>query len=238
MEMQATHKFTIYFLISLFTTVFSSSATGQSIAENSIFRIRKSENFELTGDESESSWDQASWVTLPRRQGSASGYNTKIKLLYSDTGIYGLFSCDDKKITATMDADFADLYLEDVIEAFFWPDTTVSVYFEYELSPRNKELAILVPNIDQTYFGWRPWHYEGDRVTRHATKITDNHWTAEFFIPFKLLKPLIKDTPRSGSRWRMNLYRIDYDEGMQEWSWKVTTENFHEFKKFGILEFQ
>jgi hypothetical protein len=62
------------------------------------------------------------------------------------------------------------LYNEDVIEAFFWPDEKNPLYFEYELSPLNYELAILVPNNKGNFFGWRPWHYEGDRKTRHTAK--------------------------------------------------------------------
>jgi hypothetical protein len=84
-----------------------------------------------------------------------------------------------------------DLWHEDVFEVFLWPDERHPVYFEYEISPLNKELAILVPNFGGQFLGWRPWHYEKERLIRKATSVTggprQSHaaiqgWRAEFFI--------------------------------------------------------
>jgi hypothetical protein len=162
--------------------------------------------------------------------------------LYSDSGIYCLFKCDDHKITATLKGDFLDLYNEDVVEVFFWTDEKMPVYFEYELSPLNYELPILVPNNKGDFFGWRPWHYEGERKTRHATHINGadeiTSWTAEFFIPFALLKPMQNVPPKKGTQWRANFYRIDYDSGTSEWSWQKTRTNFHDYEKFGYIVFE
>jgi hypothetical protein len=129
------------------------------------------------------------------------------------------------------------LYNEDVVEIFFWTDESKPLYFEYELSPHNFELPILVPNSNGKFLGWLPWHYEGDRKTRHATRITDKAWTAEFFIPYTLLMPLDNVPPVKGTKWRCNFYRIDYDSGSSEWSWQKTRINFHDFKKFGTILF-
>ena len=105
----------------------------------------------------------------------------------------------DGKITATFDEDFEDLWTEDVFEVFLWPDEREPIYFEYEISPLNRELPILVPNLGGKFLGWRPWHYEGDRKTRKATSAVGGAvesgaavtgWKAEFFIPFELLTPL------------------------------------------------
>ena len=128
-------------------------------------------------------------------------------------------------------------------EAFFWTDERVPIYFEYELSPLNYELPILVPNIKGNFLGWRPWHYEGSRRTRHATHISKNGeditaWTAEFFIPYALLKPMMNVPPQKGTRWRANFYRIDYDENTVTWQWKmVQNENFHDYERFGTIVF-
>ena len=101
----------------------------------------------------------------------------------------------DRTLTATMTEDFMDLWTEDVFEVFLWPDERHPVYFEYEISPLNKELAILVPNFGGQFLGWRPWHYEKERRIRKATTVaggakTSNAairgWRAEFFIPYAL----------------------------------------------------
>jgi hypothetical protein len=115
---------------------------------------------------------------------------------------------------------------------------------EYELSPLNFELPILVPKVKGDFLGWRPWHYEGERRTRHAAFIekgkdgdTVLSWTAEFFIPFALLKPMSNVPPKKGTRWRANFYRLDYDNGQAGWTWRPTKKNFHEYERFGTLIF-
>lgn len=209
--------------------------------ENDLLEIGHTPDFQLTGDGASNEWSAVEWTPIPQRRADGGKYATALKVLYSDTGIYCLFRCEDKTITATLKEDFADLYREDVVEVFFWPDESVPVYFEYELSPLNYELAIMVPNYEGNFFGWRPWHYEGDRLTRHATHVSDKAgdatWTAEMFIPYTLLKPIIPGPPAKGDRWRANFYRIDYDTGRSQWSWQPTNKNFHDYNSFGTIVF-
>lgn len=206
--------------------------------------IKATENFDISGKGDAAAWKTTDWVLLQKRKGDAD-YITRVKLLYSSTGIYALYSCDDTKITATFDQDFADLWTEDVIEIFFWPDESSPLYFEYELSPLNHELVLLVPNYDGDFLGWRPWHYEAERKTRHAVNIVRDkagnpiRWTGEFFIPYALLKPLQQVPPKKGMEWRANLYRIDHDhKNSTSWVWKPVEKNFHDFHKFGVIRFE
>lgn len=207
-------------------------------------RVNATDNFLVNGKGDAANWDHAPWVTIPSRSPRTNAYNTQVKILHSPTGIYCLLRCEDKKITATIQEDFKDLWNEDAVEVFFWPDETQTIYFEYELSPLNYELPILVPNLEGKFLGWRPWHYEGNRLTKHSVAINKKgdsviSWTAEFFIPFALLTPLQNVPPVIGSTWRANFYREDYDEGETNWQWqKVTNENFHDFRRFGYLLFK
>ena len=233
--------------LKFFSFLFLCLAVQSLVAQSnrdSILRVKTTTDFQFTGTGSEENWKSADWVTLTPRTPVPAGYTTQIKILYSTTGIYCLYQSADKTITATLKEDFADLYNEDVIEAFFWPDEKNPLYFEYELSPLNYELAILVPNNKGNFFGWRPWHYEGDRKTRHAAKIRQgpddriSGWTAEFFIPFALLRGLDNNPPKKGTRWRANFYRIDYDSKMAEWSWQNIRTNFHDYEMYGTIVFE
>lgn len=229
-------------LMSFFLLTFSPAFAQAS--DTTLLPVSKTHHFTITGDGTAEEWKKADWLMLTQRIYKGKLVPTKMKILYSDTGIYCLFICDDKKITATLKEDFLDLYNEDVVEAFFWPDTKVPIYFEYEVSPLNYELPILVPNINGTFLGWRPWHYEGNRRTIHKTKITMEgsrvqSWTAEFFIPYVLLKPLPGVPPKKGDRWKANFYRMDYDDqDFLDWSWQLTRSNFHDYERFGTLIFQ
>jgi hypothetical protein len=68
-----------------------------------------------------------------------------------------LFRCEDSIIAATLKNDYLNLYDEDVVEVFLRPDTSLPVYFEYELSPLNFELPILILDKQGKMMGWQPW---------------------------------------------------------------------------------
>ena len=206
------------------------------------FKVKHTSDFEITGDGKAPNWNNSDWLELSKSNGNAS-YQTKLKILYSDSGIYCLYTCEDKQVTATLKEDFLNLWNEDVVEAFFWTDESLPIYFEYELSPLNYELPILVPNNKGKFLGWRPWHYEGNRRTKHLTHINKNgdvvtSWVAEFFIPYVLLTPLNNVPPKKGTSWRANFYRIDYDNGESSWEWQEVRTNFHDYESFGRLIFE
>jgi hypothetical protein len=209
--------------------------------------IKKCQDFKVTGDGSSEKWKTTEWLNVVQQGSGQSVYKTKVKVLYSDKGIYFLFNCEDKKLTSTLKADFLDLYNEDVVEVFLWPDESFPVYFEYEVSPLNYELPIIIPNYKGTFYGWQPWHYEGERKTQHATSVTGGKkesgaavtgWMAEFFIPYKLLVPLNQVPPVSGTKWRANMYRIDYDNGTVHFAWQKISKSFHEYNNFGTFIFE
>jgi hypothetical protein len=209
--------------------------------------VKPTEDFEVTGTGEHANWGRIAWSPLSRREPEGHAYDTRLKMLYSDTGLYFLMEGTDRTLTATMKEDFMDLWTEDVFEVFLWTDERFPVYFEYEISPFNRELAILIPNFGGQFLGWRPWHYERDRVTRKATSVMGGPkqsqasiqgWRAEFFIPYTLLRPLQNVPPKAGTRWRGNFYRMDYDAGRRtRWEWARTEATFHEFEKFGYLLF-
>jgi len=207
-------------------------------------KIAHTDDFELDGKGSNPAWNQSEWTALSPLKDPGPVYETRTKVLYSDSGIYFLFWCEDKHITSTLKEDFADLYNEDVVEVFLWTDEEHPLYFEYELSPHNYELPIIIPNFGGKFMGWRPWHYEGDRRTRHATHIDYQgdevvSWTAEFFIPYKLMNPLKNVPPSQGTIWRANMYRIDYDQEQTVWwAWQPIKRNFHDYQLFGKFLFK
>ncbi|MGZ8559414.1 MAG: carbohydrate-binding family 9-like protein [Chitinophagaceae bacterium] len=216
--------------------------------DSTILKVKSCTDFTVTGDGTNENWEKAKWLILPQRTSSGNVLTTKVKSLYSTTGIYFLFNCQDIKLSATLDADFKDLWNEDVVEVFLWTDEASPVYFEYEISPLNYELAILVSNNNGDFVSWQPFHYGGGRKTRHATTVTGGEkksnsaissWMAEFFIPYKLLTPLNNILPKPGTKWRANFYRIDYDNNKSSaWSWQLTRKNFHDYEKFGSLLFE
>lgn len=210
--------------------------------------IPRTKDFHLTGDGSSPAWEKSPWLEFTRVGGHAD-YLTRGKLLYSHAGIYVLYDCQDERLTCDSMKDFDDLYLHDVAEVFFWTDRRQPLYFEHEISPLDKELVLLVPNLRRVFHGWRAWHYDGERRTRHATAVRGGKrragakvegWSAEVFVPFQLLVALGNVPPKPGTLWRGNLCRIDRDHGRSTyWSLSPKTGvNFHDYRSFSTLRFE
>ena len=215
--------------------------------------VKKTDDFTITGDGSTENWNRAEWHELIQRRNHdrIDGYKTEFKVLYSDSGIYILYRNEDRILNASIEEHFAELWYEDVVEAFFWTDESTPDYFEYELSPLNYELPLIVTNLDGELVHWIPfansYHEESDRKTQHKTTIIGGEkrsgaeiegWIAEIYIPFKLMHPLKNIYPESGSTWRANFYRIDYDDEMTPYSWQPFETNFHDYENFGTLLFE
>lgn len=233
-----------------------------ALQSQSQLTVKKTTHFTVDGSGSAVNWNITNWINLEQRDVKTLRnnewhipaereaekdiqYNTAFKILYSEKGIYCLYSCEDSLISAHLTEDFSNIYDEDVVEAFFWPDTALPLYFEYELSPLNVELPILIVNNKNNIMGWKPWMYEGERKTVHAVRVDPRKssngrisWTAEFFIPFAVLQPLGNIPPKSGTTWRANFYRIDYDRKPVYTSWQLTRRSYHDMERFGQIIFE
>jgi hypothetical protein len=224
------------------------SVKNPPLSANTTLPVHKCTDFEITGSGDNAEWARAGWNALNQLDPGVAGYDSRFKVLYSAKGIYVLFEGKDRKITTTYHNDFEDLFKADVFEVFFHPDPAVPLYFEYEINHLNKELVLLIPNLEKGFYGWQPWHYEGERKVRKMVHIEGGKseagasitsWRAELFIPFALLAPLQNVPPKSGMVWNANFYRLDYDSGnIIKWAWVPIAQSFHEYKKYGSIQFE
>ncbi len=238
--------FSLLFILFISTINLMAAPDGQNRSKTSYLEILPVTDFEVTGDGSSDEWINAEWESIPQRSNDRINYETRLKALYSPKGIYFLFFCEDRVINATMRGDNLNLWEEDVVEVFLMPEEDYPVYFEYQISPLNQELTLLIPNVDgdRRFLGWLPWNYEGDKRTRRQTRTHKDdegnvtEWMAEFFIPYKLMEPLVIEPPVPGTEWRANFYRLDYDQGPARFSWQKTDVHFHEPHNFGTIRFK
>ncbi|WDQ15783.1 carbohydrate-binding family 9-like protein [Rhodopirellula sp. P2] len=241
------HRLPAPFVIVAATLLSIAGSTDAFAAEPPTLIVQKCEDFEVTGQGDNQAWKACDWVSLNRRGNGQLDYQSRFKMLYSDKGVYVLFDGADQTLTATMQADFLDLWNEDVFECFFWTNEKDPVYFEYEISPLGFELPILVPNLDGKFLGWRPWHYEGAKKIEKKVSATGGKnesmstvtgWRAEVFLPYAVLEPLRNVPPKTGTRWRANFYRVDYDQKKTTgWDWARVGPSFHDIENFGTLVF-
>src|SRR5690625_2978499 len=243
-----------YFITLLFCIITSTGITKKKVMaqpnSDSILLIKKTSDFVFNKHKIDENWSSTQWVPLTRIKGKKKkGYNTKVKILYSTKGIYFLFECKDKVLNADFQSDFEKLWTQDVVEVFIWPDEDSPDYFEYEISPLNHELILLISDRKGYHAKWKPFLYHsGDIRTRHQTLVKGGRkksnaevkkWFAKIFIPYQLLPPLNNTSPKKGTKWCVNFYRIDYDKGETSWwAWQPVSNSFHEYKKFGSMVFE
>ena len=216
--------------------------------DNESLVVKKCDDFQVNGKGDHAQWQSIDWISMPILDNPETAYETKFKMMYSDKGIYVLGSCEDQVVSTDYKIDQGDIWNGDVFEVFLQTDENNPLYFEYEINPLNTELVILVPNNEGDFFGWLPWHYEGDRKVQKAIHVHDGKaetgakikgWTAEMFFPYTLFKALKNVPPLPGTEWKGNFYRMDYDTGERiKWSWKPVETTFHEYKKFGTILFE
>ena len=116
--------------------------------------VRQTDDFEVDGAGTNAAWQKCDWQVMEFVTKKTLPYQTRMKMLYSPKGIYTLVDCEDALLTATKTEFLDALYTEDVAEAFFQPDEAQALYFEYEISPLNVELPILVSNNGSAIHGW------------------------------------------------------------------------------------
>ncbi|MBX3252568.1 MAG: carbohydrate-binding family 9-like protein [Chitinophagaceae bacterium] len=208
--------------------------------------VKKCADFEVNGKGDNKEWNKTGWVYLTQID-EEKKQETRFKIMYSNKGIYVLMYGDDEKVTSPYQNDFETLFKADVFEVFFHPNPGSSLYFEYEISPLNKELVLLISNKTAGMSSWKPWHYEGQYKTRKAVftegAMQNNspvqYWIAEVFFPYALLNLFDQTPPKSGTVWNANFCRLDYDSGkMIKWSWSPIQKSFHEFEKYRSIRFE
>ncbi|MBN1698467.1 MAG: carbohydrate-binding family 9-like protein [Spirochaetales bacterium] len=212
--------------------------------------INRVDDFIITGKGRSGEWEMTDWMPLLTVGNGKSSYETKVKVLWSESGIYFLFFCEDRMISCGNQKNFGELYLEDVVEVFLWPDERHPVYFEYEISPLGDELPLLVANKDGLFHGWLPFLAVNERKILSRTHVEGGRkepgagvaaWYAEFIIPFELLIGMTNCPPAPGTRWRANMCRLDYDTSpVTQWSWcrEKMAWNFHNYRGFGSFVFR
>lgn len=212
--------------------------------------VQRVDHFSIDGFGSHDTWSALEWHVL-RCIEEPTDTRSRFKIAWSSEALYLLFDCLDQRLSCTDLRDFDDLYEEDVVECFLWPDESQTLYFEYEASPLGAELPILVASKQGNFMGWRPWHYEGERRCSLRCSVDGGEqapgapvtsWRAEIRLPFALLQGLVANAPVAGDRWRANFYRIDYDNATpQHWNWSAVNfkaHGFHDLEHFGTIVFR
>lgn len=208
---------------------------------NVVEALRTDREFSV-GDFEHAAWGAARPVALARYWSGADAppeRHAEARLVWTDEALYVRFDCRQAEPLVVNPAPRTDrktlgLWDYDVCEIFVAPDTREPErYFEFEAAPTEEWLDLAIR--------WRPdgretdWDFRSGMET--AALVREGSLTIAMRIPWSGLGR----APRSGDRWRANLFRcIGSGETRGYLAWLPTrTEepSFHVPQKFGWLEF-
>ncbi len=132
---------------------------------------------------------------------------TEVRGFWTDSDLYLLFRCPYKELNlflpAKNDAARVNLWDRDVVEMFLGDDwTNIRHYREFEIAPTGDWIDLAIDLDHQSYdHSWRSGWKTAARIDRDA-----HVWYAAARIPLRAVSQA-KVAP--GTRWRMNLYRIE-----------------------------
>jgi hypothetical protein len=183
-------------------------------------------------------------VDLNRASGPAR--HTTAKLLWDDEALYIAWDCEDPDVSATLTERDADLWTEEVVEAFIDPDGDGLNYYEIEVNPLNTVVDLCIPRaenggavaIDEA----RKWNATGLRTAVNVAGTVadssdrDTGWSCEVAVPWANFGKAAHLPPRVGDTWRVQLPRIERKPEEQLLAWSPT-DAFHRPERFGTVTF-
>ena len=164
----------------------------------------------LTSDPASPVWARAARSRMHRdctHQQDYPDLHTEIRGFWTDTHVYFLFAAPYRTLNLFLPAhgagDRDKLWDRDVVELFLGADTTnINRYREFEIAPTGDHVDLAIEYDRQKYD--QTWNSGWDATARIDKKA--HRWYAAARIP---INAITADTVKPGTRWRVNLYRID-----------------------------
>jgi hypothetical protein len=200
---------------------------------------------QVDGNLDDRSWAEASIIRdfAINLNGSPAKAETAAQVLYDDHFIYFALRCVDDNIFATLRRRDDHLWEEEVVEVFLQADPHQASYIELEVNPLGTMLDIYLLDVR------KPLHYESwnSEKLKWAVRVDgtvdgqpgDRGWTSEIAIPLEDIVTAPHIPPRTGDRWRVNVYRVERLPIPLELAWSPTLRNdFHVPRRFGEIVFK
>ncbi|MCP3965502.1 MAG: hypothetical protein GY750_12470 [Lentisphaerae bacterium] len=205
-------------------------------------------------------WDEGAWscadvakIDCFREESSEHKPDTQCKLLYDESGIYGLFNVKDKYVRCVSTEFQAGVCGDSCVEFFVWPEGG-NGYLNFEFNCGGNLLVFHIWDWERReagFGGFKALTEEdvyGMKIFTTLPSVVepeiaeDTNWKLGFYIPFKLLrkKTGMPEGNISTQKWRANFYKCGDKTSHPHWaSWKpLSTKNFHLPERFGEINFE
>jgi hypothetical protein len=220
-----------------------------------MYRIRRTGRTAATPIPGEDAvWHQAGSLHIDhfRPEGSDHRPETEVRLLYTDTGLFGLFRVRDRYVRCVHTGFNAPVYRDSCVEFFVQPKPDKG-YFNFEFNCGGSLLCSYITNHERTAEGFREYTPLREAelseviIAHSLPEVVEPEisgpitWSISFFIPFALIGKyagppgLIR-----GQQWRANLFKCGDDTSHPHWasSMPLPEKNFHLPDCFGTIVFE
>ncbi len=199
-------------------------------------------------------WDAAEIALLEEVRPESSGFipGVRLKLLYNNKGISGIFSIEDKYMLCRQNKNMDPVWNDSCVEFFVKPFRNKG-YFNFEFNCLGILYASYIVDPERTEFGFKDFipfgsmdcneveTFSSIKAPIEPECIESINWTLQFFIPYSLLERYtgILDFENS-NEWSCNFYKCADESSHPHWiSWSpVNKLNFHAPESFGKLLFE
>jgi len=195
------------------------------------------------------------WNPVPSIAWGPDRFLTTCRALWTDEALVVRFDARDEHPWHVHARRDDSLWDEEVVEIFLDPSGSGANYAEVEISPANVVCDLQVASPWPALASDKTWDWAGLETRVHHRPAPDapGHvtWQAIAWMPWDGLRSLagaaaVRLPPRTGDRWRMNVFRIkrpggpgDRERGAIYAAWSVPTEgpSFHVPDAFRDLVF-
>ncbi len=224
-----------YYLVLIFTSM---EASAQNVL---VPQLKK--NIKIDGDLSD--WETPFLGPFAiHNSGQKPTQLTYAALSWNKISLFIAFKCMDTKIIGKERINDAYIFsTDDLVEVFIDPDGDGRQYLELGVNAYSSQYDLIVHCISKDCGGWKTDISMNLKNSKTISKIVKDGYTVEIEIPFESLKSIVSAnfrTPKIGTKWKANLFRIDFGmktEYQSLKSYDSKTYGFHQPKEFATLEF-
>ena len=146
-------------------------------------------------------------------------FQTQAKMLWDDTYFYVGALLEEPHVWGTLTKHDSVIFQDNDFEIFIDPDGDNQEYYEIEINALNTEWDLF---LKKAYRDGGPaineWEIPGLKTAVHVSgtlnnlKDTDQSWSVEFAIPWKVLAEFAHrpSPPKDGDQWRVNFSRVEW----------------------------
>jgi hypothetical protein len=204
---------------------------------------KTSEGIKIDGDLSD-------WKTsflgpfVIHNSGQKATQNTFVSFAWSSENLYIAYrSADSKIIGSTQKRDSQIFNTDDLVEIFIDPDGDGQNYIEIGVNAYSSYYDMLLQCISPNCGGWNTSMAFDIAGMEAVSKITPEGFDTEIKIPFLSLQGIKNgnfNSPKIGTKWRGNAFRIDYGNATEYTAlqhYKSLKYGFHQPEEFAVFEF-